>query len=196
MKPLPLHYQYLIGFILIALMIATREYHFASLHSLPGASWAVFFLAGLYLRSSWSLPGFLALTWILDSSAYFTVAESEFCLTTAYAFLLPAYSALWAAGRWFATHYQFSWRAWMPLSFSLLIGAMLCELFSSGGFYFFSGQFTETNFAEFWQRELYYFPLYLQSLLFYVSMAAAIHIPLALIHQSRYPRNNAISQYQ
>ena len=58
---LPLRYQYLIGFILIILMIATREYHFAALHSLPGASWAVFFLAGVYLRSSWSLLGFLAL---------------------------------------------------------------------------------------------------------------------------------------
>ena len=194
MLTLPLRYQYLIGSILIILMIATREYHFASLHNLPGASWAVFFLAGFYLRSNWSLPGFLALTWILDSSAYFTVAESEFCLTTAYTFLLPAYGALWAAGRWFATHYQFSWRAWMPLSFSLLTGAILCELFSSGGFYFFSGQFTETTFTEFWQRELYYFPLYLQSLLFYAGTAAAVHTPLALIHQSRYSRINAIGQ--
>lgn len=191
MLTLPLRHQYLIGSILIALMIVTREYHFASLHNLPGASWAVFFLAGIYLSSSWSLFGFLALAWILDFSAYFTVAGSDFCLTSAYVFLLPAYSALWAAGRWFTTRYQFSWRALAPLSISLLIGAIFCELFSSGGFYFFSGQFEETTFTEFWQRELHYFPLYLQSLLFYVGTAATIHILFVLIHKSRHPQINA-----
>lgn len=191
MLTLPLRYQYLIGLILITLMIATREYHFASLHNLPGASWAVFFLAGIYLSSNWSLFGLLSLAWILDFSTYFTVAESEFCLTSAYIFLLPAYSALWAAGRWFVTRYQFSWRALAPLSISLLIGAMLCELFSSGGFYFFSSQFEETTLAEFWQRELRYFPLYLQSLLFYAGTAATIHTLFVLIHKSRHPQINA-----
>lgn len=191
---LPLRYQYLIGFILIILMIATREYHFAALHSLPGASWAVFFLAGVYLRSSWSLLGFLALTWILDVSAYFTIAESEFCLTSAYTFLIPAYSTLWLAGCWFAKHYSFSWRTLALLPFNLLIGAFFCELFSSGSFYFFSGQFTETTLAEFWQREAYYFPLYLQSLLFYVGIAAAIHALFSLIHKSHSSEMNAINQ--
>ncbi|MXS84480.1 hypothetical protein ABO04_00770 [Nitrosomonas sp. HPC101] len=194
MLTLPLRHQYLIGSILIVLMIVTREYHFASLHNLPGASWAVFFLAGIYLSSNWSLFGFLALAWALDSSAYFTVAESEFCLTSAYVFLLPAYSALWAAGRWFATRYQFSWRALAPLSISLLIGTIVCELFSSGGFYFFSDQFEETTFTEFWQRELHYFPLYLQSLLLYVSTAAAIHTLFVLTHRTRQPQTNVIGQ--
>lgn len=194
MLTLSLRYQYLIGTLLIMLMITTREYHFASLHSLPGASWAVFFLAGIYLRSDWALPGLLALTWALDASAYFTVAESEFCLTAAYAFLLPAYSALWATGRWFAKRYQFSWRALVPLFASLMIGAALCELLSSGGFYFFSGQFTATTFTEFWQRELHYFPLYLQSLLFYVGIAALLHIVFALLRKTQQPKIGTISQ--
>ena len=38
--------QLAIGAGLVLLMILTREYHFSSLHSLPGASWAIFFLAG------------------------------------------------------------------------------------------------------------------------------------------------------
>lgn len=194
MLTLPVRHQYLIGSILAALMIATREYHFASLHNLPGASWAVFFLAGAYLGSGKSLFGFLVLALALDWSTYLTVTEGEFCLTSAYVFLLPAYSALWAAGRWFAAHYELSWRTLVPLSFSLLTGATLCELFSSGGFYFFSSQFRETTFIEFWQRELHYFPLYLQSLLFYAGTAAAIHIAFALNHQSRASQIEAISQ--
>lgn len=194
MLTLPVRHQYLIGFILAALMIATREYHFASLHNLPGASWAVFFLAGAYLSSGRSLFGFLALALVLDWSTYFTATESEFCLTSAYIFLLPAYSALWAAGRWFAAHYELRWQTLVPLSFSFLTGALLCELFSSGGFYFFSGVFKEPALIEFWQRELHYFPLYLQSFLFYVGAAAAIHIVFALSHQSRSSRIEALSQ--
>lgn len=194
MLTLPARYQYLIGAILAILMIATREHHFASLHNLPGASWAVFFLAGVYLRSGKSLFGFLALTLALDWSAYLATAESEFCLTSAYAFLLPAYSALWATGRWFAAQYEGTWRTLVPFYFSLLTGALLCELFSSGGFYFFSGAFKEPNLIEFWQRELHYFPLYLQSLLFYTGTAAVIHATFALSLQSRSSRIETISQ--
>jgi hypothetical protein len=191
MLTLSLRNQYIIGLVLITLMIITREHHFASLHNLPGASWAVFFLAGIYLRSVWPLFGLLALTWMLDFSAYLWDDASAFCLTPAYIFLLPAYSALWFAGRWFASHYQFSWRTLIPLCFSLVLGAVVCELFSSGGFYFFSGRFEATTFIEFWQRSLYYFPLYLESLLFYVGTAAAIHSLSALIHKSRHTRAEA-----
>src|SRR5690606_3258128 len=113
---------------------------------------------------------------------------------TAYAFLLPAYGALWAAGRWFTTHYLFSWRTLAPLFFSLMIGVILCELLSSGGFYFFSGQFEETTLTEFWQRELHYFPLYLQSLLFYVGVATIPHTLFTLIHKMRQLQIDTVSQ--
>jgi len=185
--------QSLIGLLLLMLLIVTRGHHFATLHNLPGASWAVFFLAGVYLRSVWPLLGFLAATWTLDFSAYIWGGVSDFCLTPAYIFLLPAYGALWLAGRWFANRYQFSWRAIMPLSLSLLVGAVICELFSSGGFYFTSGRFQETSFVEFWQRLQQYFPLYLQSLLFYVGIATITHSLLTLIDKSRRTHTTAMS---
>jgi len=191
MLTLSLRNQYLIAPVLITLLLITREHHFASLHNLPGASWAVFFLAGVYLRSAWPLLGLLALTWTLDFSAYLWDDASAFCLTPAYIFLLPAYGALWFAGRWFASRYQFSWRTVIPLCFSLISGAIVCELFSSGGFYFFSGRFEETTFIEFWQRSLHYFPLYFQSLLFYVGIAAVIHSLFALAGKLRHIRTEA-----
>jgi hypothetical protein len=193
MLTLSLRNQSLIGLLLLALLIVTREQHFASLHNLPGASWAVFFLAGVYLRPAWSLLGLLAITWILDFSAYLSGGASDFCLTPAYGFLLPAYSALWLAGRWFANRYQFSWHTVMPLSLSLLVGATLCELFSSGGFYFISGRFEDPSWAEFWQRLQQYFPLYLESLLFYVGIAAVAHTLIVLITKSRHTRLTATS---
>lgn len=167
--------QFLIGTLLVLLVAATRGQHFATLHSLPGASWAVFFLAGVYLRPAWALPGLLALTWVMDFAAYTWGGASGFCLTPAYVFLLPAYSALWLAGRWYARRYRFEWRTLLSLAAAMLVGAAVCELFSSGGFYFFSGRFIEPTFTEFGARLVKYFPSYLQSVAFYVGIATLVH---------------------
>lgn len=182
--------QLLVGLGLAALMVATRGHHFATLHNLPGASWAVFFLAGVYLRSVWGLPGLLALSWLLDFAAFTWGGASGFCLTSAYVFLLPAYGALWFAGRCYANRHRFEWRTLMPLSIAVLAGAAVCELFSSGGFYFFSGRFAEPGLAEFGARLVKYFPGYLQSLTFYVAIAAMVHVIFALSSSAGH-RNNA-----
>ena len=182
--------QLTIGAGLVLLMILTREYHFSSLHSLPGASWAIFFLAGLYLRAIWPLAGLFILTWALDFSAYTWGGASSFCLTSSYIFLLPAYSALWYAGSWYARRYQFEWQTLLPLSLSLMTGAAVCELFSSGGFYFFSGRFEETTLIEFGQRLVQYFPHYVGSLVFYIGIAVAIHIMFTFIQGSFRAHNN------
>ncbi|MGH8472507.1 MAG: hypothetical protein ACREVJ_08675, partial [Gammaproteobacteria bacterium] len=50
-----------IGLTLALLMAATRSHHFAATLHLPDASWAVFFLAGFYLRPLWVFPALLAL---------------------------------------------------------------------------------------------------------------------------------------
>jgi hypothetical protein len=181
--------QLVIGITLAALMAATRGQHFATLHSLPGASWAVFFLAGVYLRPAWVLPALLAFVWGVDffphllggaSPAEIVSGGKAFCLTPAYFFLLPAYGSLWLAGRWYAARYQFAWATLVPLAAAVLVGAVVCELFSSGGFYFFSGRFNEPTLAEFGARLAKYFPSYLGSLTFYVGIAAVVHATLVL----------------
>ncbi len=91
------------------------------LYDLPGTSWAVFFLAGVYLRSRWALPRLFALTWVLDFVAYTWGGASGFCLTPAYVFLLPAYGGLWLTGRWYAGEYCFEWRTLLPLTGAMLV---------------------------------------------------------------------------
>lgn len=68
MLTLSTRYQIIIGLVLALFMVITRGHHFASLQNVPSASWAVFFLAGVYLRSAWSMPGFLLLPgrWITE----------------------------------------------------------------------------------------------------------------------------------
>ncbi len=178
-----------IGIALVSLMIITRGHHFASLQNLPDASWAIFFLAGMYLRSAWPLLGFFALSWWLDFAAYTWGGTSGFCLTPAYIFLLPAYSALWFAGRWYANQHQFAWRTLMPLSLSILVGLSLCELFSSGGFYFFSGRFEETTLVEFGSRLVKFFPMYIESFLFYIGIATVVHTTFVLIPSNQQHTN-------
>ncbi len=179
--------QITIGLMLALLMIITRGHHFASLHSLPGASWVIFFLAGVYLRPVGSLFIFFALSWWLDFAAYTWGGTSGFCLTPAYIFLLPAYSSLWLAGRWYANQHQMEWRTLIPFSLSIVAGLTFCELFSSGGFYFFSGRFEETTLIEFGQRLIAYFPLYIESFLFYIGIVVAIHTACTLIHHQFNP---------
>ncbi|MDP3679168.1 MAG: hypothetical protein Q8R23_08815, partial [Methylotenera sp.] len=115
--------QIIIGAVLAGLVIATRGHHFASINALPSASLAVFFLAGLYLRPTWMFPALLALCAGLDFSAITYGGVSNFCVTPAYAFLLPAYGVMWLAGRWFAKRVSFSINALLPLVGSVAIAA-------------------------------------------------------------------------
>ncbi len=182
MLTLNTRHQIVIGLALAAVLTLTRGQHFATLHNLPGASWAVLFLAGVYLRPWWALPALLALTWFLDFVAFTWGGASGFCLTPAYVFLLPGYASLWLAGRWYAARYRFAWATIAPLAASAVAGAAVCQLFSSGGFYFFSGRFAEPTLIEFGARLAKYFPPYLGSLAFYVGIAAVVHALLVLAH--------------
>jgi len=93
---------------LAALMAATRFNHFGSAVSLPDASYAVFFLGGLYLTrsASMSVAAFIALIleagWI-DYYATSVQGVADWCMSPAYWFLIPTYASLWLVGRWVAS---------------------------------------------------------------------------------------------
>ncbi len=181
MPTLSNRHQLIIGVLLALLILATRGHHFATLHALPSASWAAFFLAGIYLRPVWAMTALLLLCAGMDSYAFIWGNASGYCLTAAYAFLVPAYGAQWFAGRWYAKQHQFAWHTLLPLSAATLAGSALCELFSSGGFYFFSGRFAEPNLAEFASRLVKYFPGSLQAIAFYILCASLLHAAFTLV---------------
>ncbi len=174
--------QIIIGVVLGLAMAATRSHHFANVHHLPDASWAMFFLAGVYLRPWQALPGLLALVFGIDFMAFQQNNDSAACFTPAYAFILPALASLWLAGRWYAGRYQFAWRTFAPLSMAVLVGALVCEFWASGGYYLFSGYFQPT-FSEFSARMLEYFPADLQTMIVYLGLTVLIHAVLTLARQ-------------
>ena len=166
--------QWWIGAALAALMIATRSAHLPALHVLPPASWAVFFLAGVYLPR-WAFGAFFALAFGLDLHAIYIMDVSSFCFTPAYVWLLAAYGALWAAGRWYARRHRDAWTTLVPLALAVGVGAFAGEVLSGGSFYVFSGRFAELSFAEYARQFTTYFPHTLGTTVFWVAVAALVH---------------------
>lgn len=176
MLKLSTRHQIAIGIALAALMIATRGQHFPTVKQmLPSASWAVFFLAGVYLRPAWALAALFGLASFLDFAAINWQGVSDYCVSPAYIALIPAYAALWFGGRWFAGRYSVKPVALLQLAASVLVSVFVCELISSGSFYFFSGRFAEPTLTEFAGRVVKYFPSFLGSTAFWIATAALVH---------------------
>lgn len=169
-------HQWLAGTALMLLMVLTRSSHAGTAVDLPDASWAVFFLAAFYLRSAVLFPVFMLAAWLIDLSAVNAGGVSDFCLTPAYFMLVPAYGALWLAGLWYAGVHRERLATILPLSGAFLIGVALCDLFSSGGFYLFSGYFHDLTWAEYFRRTAAYFPSFLMTAVLYLALAACVHL--------------------
>lgn len=174
--------QWLVGGILLAVMLITRAH--VTDHLLD-ASWAVFFLAGFYLRKVLAFGVFMAVAVAIDYVAITKFGVSDFCVSQAYVALVPAYGALFAAGRWFAGQYQGETLATVgKLVLAVVVGFAVSELISSGSFYFLSGKFAELSVAEFGSRLVKYAPhgLYVTGL--YVTVGTFVHVAVSMVNRS------------
>lgn len=178
MKSLSKNHVYLIGGILLFLMIVTRA---GFVNHIQDASWAVFFILGFYLRAAIALPLFLLVAFIVDISVIQATGGENYCFTISYPFLAPAYGSLWLAGRWFANNYSVNVKGLAYLAIAVVVGTTVCDLFSSGGFYFFSDRFENTTFAEFGTRIATYLPMYMKTTALYVAVAALVHFAILQI---------------
>lgn len=169
-------HQWLAGITLMLLMVLTRGSHAGTAVDLPDASWAVFFVAAFYLRSAALFPAFMLAAWLIDLSAVNFGGVSNFCLTPAYFMLVPAYGALWLAGLWYAGVHRERLSTILPLSGAFVLGVVLCDLFSSGGFYLFSGYFHELTWAQYLERTVAYFPSFLVTAALYLALAVCVHL--------------------
>ena len=166
--------QVAVGVALVLLMAMTRGSHF-NLVNLPSASWAVFFLAGVLLRPRWVFPALFLQATFMDVMSVGWSNAGHHCMTVAYWMLVPAYAALWFGGRLYARWHQDSLRSLPVLAGVMAVSALVCKLFSSGGFYFFSGRYAEPTLAGMVERIAIYYPQYLTTLAFYVAVAALLY---------------------
>lgn len=162
---------------LVALMGATRMHHFGDAFSLPDASLAVFFLAGLFFSSRTFFVALLLEAGLLDYVAISHLGVSDFCVSPAYAFLIPAYFAMWFGGRLSA-----NFKSMQGTEFTLSIPAMAtlfaattsAFLMSNGSFYWLSGRHPNGTMAEYIERGLHYYPPYTGYALMYAVIGFAV----------------------
>lgn len=164
-------HQLVIGLLLALLMAVTRFNHFGSPVSLPDASLAVFFLAGVYLTPAMWFPLFILEAALLDLASV-AGGVSDWCVTAAYGFLIPAYACPWLAGRWFAPRARPA-----PGALVAALGMALAAAFaiSNGSFYLFSGYFESLGWTDYMRAVIGYFPAYAGYTLMYVGAAACVH---------------------
>ncbi len=180
MSSLTFRQQTAVGVLLALVMAATRSHHWATLHALPDASWAVFFLAGVYLRAFWVVPALMLEAALVDYVAITWGGVSSFCVSPAYVALIPAYGVLAYGGHLYARGHRFAPAALPALAGWAAGSAFLAELFSSGGFYFFSGRFADPTLGEFIPRLVKYFPQALSSMALYLGLALLVHTAVAV----------------
>jgi hypothetical protein len=160
------------GVALIAVLAATRVGHLGGIATPPDASLAVFFLLGQWLES----PRWLVIS-LLTAAAADAVAiaqgASSYCITPAYPFLIPTYSALWGAG-WVTRTYAgqpSAWRRGLALSAALFIGVSVAFVLANASFYTLSGYFQAMPAAEYVRGVTQYFRPFLITTAVYVVIA-------------------------
>lgn len=159
---------------LMALMIATRFHHFGDMKTLPDASLAVFFLAGLWVARAWFFLALLALAGLMDYLAISFGGVSGWCVTPAYLFLIPTYGAMWLGG-YFCRRFSPSWHG-LAATLAVCAGAALAAfVISNASFYWLSGYFNELPLAEFIHRVSQYLPAYLSMTLAYTALILGGH---------------------
>ena len=150
---------------LIALMVLTRYHHFGDLLHLPDASLAVFFFAGFY-RKKLFFGFLLALAALIDFLAIEN-GTSSYCVSPAYAFLIPAYAVMWFAGRYCSTFNSMKIAELAKTAGLLTISTSIAFAISNGSFYLFSGRFEDLSLGEYFVRVAQYYPSYVGVALIY-----------------------------
>ena len=168
-------------FLALALvMSATRLHHF---DALPDASWAVFFLAGFWLRGSvrWAFPILMALAVLVD---FFVITHAginffdHYCVSAAYWMLAPAYLSLWLGGSWLAQHQRGLGLRTLGLAIAaLLVSEFVCYLLTNGSYYWMSATVPLPRSMGNWFANFgdWYLP-FLKTTAIYAAIGAALHV--------------------
>lgn len=171
-------------FLALALVMAATRIHLSLFnHDVRDASWAVFFLAGFWLRGSfrWAFPLLMAgavLTDYLVINGQGIDFWSHYCVSVAYWFLIPAYLSLWMGGSWLARHQRGLSMSTLGLAaVALLVSQLVCYVLSNGSFYWLSNSVPQPRSFSAWFENLgdWYLP-FLGTTALYVGIGALVHV--------------------
>jgi len=178
--------EIIIGSLLLLVLILTRSgitrSHFGTEFNLPDASWAVFWLMGLLTTfSAW--PVMLLVTCAVVDYVVIHGGVSAYCVTPAYAFLIPAYLSLWMMGKWSQSQLPIRTASLLRLMLSLAIGVTTCFVITNISFYLLSGYFSHLSASAFAINVSRYWLYYLLHTAVYAGVGLIIHY--CVVHLQR-----------
>ncbi|MCX7107542.1 MAG: hypothetical protein NTV66_08230 [Methylococcales bacterium] len=166
---------------LIALMVMTRYHHFGDVLHLPDASLAVFFFAGFYRNKA--LLGFLLILAGLIDYLAINNGVSGWCISPAYAFLIPTYAVMWFAGS-YAASFKTMTIGFFAKSVGLLtLATSIAFAISNGSFYLFSGRFEAMSLVDYFVSVAQYYPSYVGAAMIYSVAGLALVKLLKLFYE-------------
>lgn len=188
-RPTSLQLSILAG--LSLLMLATRFHHFLPV---PDASWAVFFLGGFYLRglARWALPLLMIEAVLIDWFATQHLGVSSYCLTPAYAFLIPTHAVLWFGGGWLQARLRLDLRGAALFAASAFLSVTAAYVISNTSSYWLGGQVPAPNLAEYLANFSRYYVHFLVVPCAYLAAAALVHV--GIVWNLRHRRDPDLSQ--
>jgi len=169
---------------LVALILLTRFKHEGSATALPDATLAAFFLAGMWIASGWLFGILLAVAALADQMA-FAAGVSDWCVTAAYAFLIPTYGAMWWGGKLCRDVNLATWQGALGVLAAVVGSSIVAFAISNGSFFWLSGYFPNMSLVEYWSRTIKYFPWYMGWAAVYVTAACAIAVVSRLMQRPR-----------
>ena len=173
----------------LSLVMMTRFHHEGSAFSLPDASLAIFFLAGIFLEGPLSYWVLLILAAAVDYIAITALSVNSYCISPAYLFLAPTYAALWFGGRFIKqTHHHSLMHYAALLALTVVFSTSIAFLISNGSFYWFSGKVSGIGIVDYALELAREFGPYVGATLFYVLAGLGVNAlvrSLAIIRLSR-----------
>lgn len=170
---------------LVSLMAATRFNHFGSPVALPDASYAVFFLGGLYLGRVRGALVLLALLLVeaalVDYYAINFLDVSGWCVTSAYGFLVLAYASLWFIGRWYAPRHNLTGKSLLGLFAAAVAAVSVAFVIANVSFYLLAGYFGRMSVAEYASSVAQYYGSYVAVAAIYIGCAIIAQMAFAIL---------------
>lgn len=161
-------------------MVITRSGHLGTAWSPPDASWAVLYLAGFYFGRDWrwALPTLLCTAMAVDFIVIRDFGVSSYCVTVAYAFILPAYSLLWVSGSWMRREYRHEILDLLRCAASFALAASVCFLVTNATFYWLGGRVAQPTLAGWSANFAQWYPGFVGYSSIYVGIATVLHAVL------------------
>lgn len=177
---------------LVLLMLMTRANlvsHFGTPIFLPDASYAVFFLGGLFLgRARGALAILAALILeaaLVDFYAINFQGISAYCVTSAYGFMVLAYAALWFVGRWVAPRHDLTGKGMLGLTAATVVAGSSAFIVANVSFYLLAGYFGSMSVVEYISRVSQYYGSYIAVMVMYVGLAVGVQVLVGKMQPTR-----------